>query len=66
MTAQAMKVVNMSIPPWAKLTIRVARQMSTSASATAAYTAPLEMPMSVKLMKLVIADLARSPVQNPR
>ena len=35
-TAEAMKVVIISIAPWAKFTIRVARQISTSASATAA------------------------------
>ena len=36
MIAEAMNVVNISIEPWAKLTIRVERQISTSASATAA------------------------------
>ena len=35
-TLEAMKVVIMSMPPWAKLTMRVARQISTRASATAA------------------------------
>ena len=35
-TAHAMNVVSMSIPAWAKLRIRVARQMSTSDRATAA------------------------------
>ena len=35
-TAEAMNVVIISIAPWAKLTILVARQISTSASATAA------------------------------
>ena len=35
-TDQAMNVVNIAIAPWAKLTMRVARQMSTSASASAA------------------------------
>ena len=33
---QAMNVVTIAIAPWAKLTIRVARQISTSASANAA------------------------------
>ena len=54
-TAEAMNVVIISIAPWAKLTIRVARQISTSASATAAYTAPVEMPLSVRSMNLVTA-----------
>ena len=35
-TVQAMNVVTISIPAWAKLRIRVARQISTSESATAA------------------------------
>ena len=35
-TAEAMNVVIISIAPWAKLTIRVERQIRTSASATAA------------------------------
>lgn len=35
-TPSATNVVIISMPPWAKLTIRVARQMSTRASATAA------------------------------
>ena len=35
-TAEAMNVVTISIAPCAKLTMRVARQISTSASATAA------------------------------
>ena len=35
-SSQAMNVVSISIPAWAKLTIRVARQIITSASATAA------------------------------
>ena len=35
-TDQAMNVVSISIPAWAKLRIRVARQISTSDSATAA------------------------------
>src|SRR5579859_75918 len=56
MIAEAMNVVIISIAPWAKLTIRVARQISTSASATAAYTAPLEMPLSVRSMNLVISE----------
>ena len=60
MTALAMNVVTISIAPWAKLTIRVARQMSTRARATAAYTAPVEMPLSVRSMNLVM------PAQNPR
>src|SRR5947209_5767434 len=60
-TAEAMKVVTISIAPCAKLTIRVARQISTSASATAAYTAPSEMPLSVRSMNLVT-----SAPQNPR
>ena len=35
-SAQAMNVVSISIPAWAKLRMRVARQISTSDSATAA------------------------------
>jgi hypothetical protein len=35
-TPEAMNVVNISMAPWAKFTTRVERQMSTSASATAA------------------------------
>src|SRR5579875_2822467 len=49
-----MNVVIISIAPWAKLTTRVARQISTRASATAAYTAPVEIPFSVKSRNLVI------------
>ncbi len=59
-TADAMNVVIISIAPWAKLTIRVALQISTSASATAAYTAPFEIPLSVRSMNLV------TTAQNPR
>jgi hypothetical protein len=36
MTLEAMKVVIINIAPWAKFTIRVARQISTRASATEA------------------------------
>ena len=36
MTLDAMNVVTMNIPPWAKFTIRVARQIITSERATAA------------------------------
>ena len=52
MTVYARNVVNISMPPWAKLTILVARQISTSASATAAYTVPAERPARVRLRKL--------------
>ena len=54
-----MNVVSISIPAWAKLRIRVARQISTSESATAAKIAPLEMPFSVRSTKRCMA-------QNPR
>ena len=39
-----MNVVNINMPPWAKFTIRVERQISTRASATAAYSVPLAIP----------------------
>ena len=48
-------VVIIAMPPCAKFTIRVARQMSTSARATAAYTAPVEMPLRVRSMNFVMA-----------
>ncbi|CAB4887794.1 unannotated protein [freshwater metagenome] len=43
-TLSAMKVVNIAWPTWAKFTTRVARQMSTRASAMSAITAPLLTP----------------------
>ena len=43
--------MNISMPPWAKFTIRVARQISTSASATAANTMPSVIPARVRLTK---------------
>jgi hypothetical protein len=54
-----MNVVTISIPACAKLRIRVARQISTSESATAAKTAPFAMPFKVRSMK-------RCTAQNPR
>src|ERR1700741_2022230 len=58
MTTDARNVVNISIAPWAKFTILVARQMSTSARATAAYMAPVEMPLRVRLMNCDIESEA--------
>lgn len=40
----AMNVVNIAWPTWAKLTTRVARHVSTSASAISAMIMPLLMP----------------------
>jgi hypothetical protein len=54
-----MNVVIISIPPCAKLTILVALQIITRASATAAYTEPVEIPLSVRSMNLVIAQSPR-------
>ena len=43
---RAMKVVNIAWPTWAKLTTRVARQVSTSASAIRAMIMPEPIPPS--------------------
>ena len=48
---EAMNVVIMAMAPWAKLTIRVARKMRTSARANAAKIIPLAIPLRVMLTK---------------
>src|SRR3569833_2476195 len=54
-TLHARNVVNISMPPVAKFTMRVARQISTRASATAANTMPSVMPARVRLTKRSIS-----------
>ena len=58
-TLEAMNVVSISIPPCAKFTMRVARQIITSESATAAYTTPLLTPLRVRSRKRLIAQKPR-------
>jgi hypothetical protein len=58
-TEYATNVVIIIIPPWAKLTIRVERQIRTRASAAAAYTTPALMPVSVRLTKRSIRTPGR-------
>ena len=49
-TLKATYAVATAIAPWAKLTIRAARQISTSDSAKAANTAPFASPSKVRKM----------------
>ena len=53
-SAQQMYVQNIPISPWAKLTIPVARWISTSASARVAYTPPFARPTTTYWKNWVI------------